>query len=74
MTNPSPTGESGSVSETRWVHTTNPSQFRPGALFGWQTKESPTGYLSGFVVESDHLHLRVLVRDIAPGYVGAWRP
>jgi hypothetical protein len=63
-----------SEEERQWVHATNPHDFRPGKLFGWRDEASPTGWLSGFVVESDHLHLRVLVRDIAPGYIGAWRP
>lgn len=49
-----------------WIHATNAAQFREGALFGWHDKTSPTGMLSGYVVRSDPLHLRVLVRDIQP--------
>lgn len=52
-----------------WVHATNAASFQPGAVFGWLDKRSETGYLSGIVVRSDPLHLRVLVRDIRAGIV-----
>lgn len=50
-----------------WVHALNADQFRVGQLFGWRDESSPTGYLSGFIVETDPKSLRVLVRDIAHG-------
>lgn len=59
--------ESVSVSEPRWVHATNPEKFPVGSVMGWASKESPTGYLSGVVVQRDSTAMRVFVKDIAPG-------
>lgn len=53
--------------DCRWIQALNADQFRAGSLFGWRDESSPTGFLSGFVVESDPRSLRVLVRDIMPG-------
>ena len=39
----------------------------PGAVFGWPSEASQTGYMSGVIVRVDHTHLRVLVRNIKPG-------
>ena len=50
-----------------WVHATNAAQFHEGSVFGWSDKRSETGMLSGIVVKVDHLHLRVLVRDLRAG-------
>lgn len=60
-------GDHAAEQETEWVHAVNASQFRQGGVFGWRDKRSETGFLSGVVVEVDHLHLRVRVRDIRAG-------
>lgn len=51
----------------RIVHATNAANFQPGSVFGWASDESPTGFLSGIVVEVYHGSLSLRVRDIAPG-------
>lgn len=57
--------------QEEWIHATNAAQFRAGSVFGWPDRRSETGFLSGIVVRSDPLHLRVLVRDIRAGVVNA---
>jgi hypothetical protein len=59
------------MSGERWVHATNAGDFRSGSVFGWRSDESPTGLLSGVVVQSDQMCLRVLVRDIRAGIIAA---
>lgn len=55
----------------RWVHATNAAKFKPGDVFGWAAEESSTGFLSGIIVTTDFLRLRVLVRDVRPGVIRA---
>lgn len=52
---------------SEWVHATNAAQFQRGDVFGWRDERSETGMLSGIVVESDSLKLRVKVRDLRAG-------
>lgn len=55
----------------RWVHATNAADYGIGGrqIIGWRDESSPTGWLSGIVVETDPNALRVRVRDIMPGIV-----
>lgn len=53
----------------RWVHSTNAQNYPSGSVFGWADARSPTGFLSGIVIESDPLTLRVLVDRIALGVI-----
>lgn len=48
--------------ETEWVHELAPR--RAGEVIAWRDDRSPTGLLSGIVVQYDHTTLRALVRDL----------
>lgn len=54
---------------TRWVHALNAHAFRYGQVFGWPSDEAETGLLSGIVIETDHIGLRVRVSDIRAGII-----
>lgn len=50
-----------------WVHDLDAGRRQRGAVFGWRSDDSPTGWLSGIIVEADWNHLRVQVRNVQPG-------
>lgn len=74
MTEPTLTPEQvADPNRAEWVHDVNVNDWRSprsvGSVFGWHDGRSETGMLSGIIVEVDHRHLRVKVRDIRAGVI-----